>query len=224
MGLAVAVDGCYPGLLPASSQPLLDVLFTIPYSIGHITFSKKHMPIKIEISEGLKVPAKTRAWIESILECTPREHLRGIDRIRLSDKISDPRLKNNEKTANLPGIYHPKQGAHPAWMEVAAGVLIPRHQPLPKRLMPRLSFRGNLAAIIFSLAGQHYYLTLRHSIKRGQIEPAVRSYTEKHLRLWHERQHTLRSRIFRPFQPTLERWGRALQKRANEDRKRKQSA
>jgi hypothetical protein len=92
-----------------------------------------------------------------------------------------------------------------------------------KRIMPRLSFKGNLAAIIFSLTGQHYYLTLRHSIKRGQIESAVRAYTEKHLRIWHERQHTLRSRLFKPFQPTLERWGRSLQKRAAAERKRKQS-
>jgi hypothetical protein len=89
--------------------------------------------------------------------------------------------------------------------------------------MPRLSFKGNLAAIIFSLVGQHFYLTLRHSIKRGQIEAAVRAYTEKHLRIWHERQHTLRSRIFKPFQPTLEKWGRSLQKRAAAERKRKQS-
>jgi hypothetical protein len=89
--------------------------------------------------------------------------------------------------------------------------------------MPRLSFKGNLAAIIFSLVGQHYYLTLRHSIKRAQIETAVRAYTEKHLRLWHERQNTVRSRLFKPFQPTLEKWGRSLQKRAAAEKKRKQS-
>jgi hypothetical protein len=92
-----------------------------------------------------------------------------------------------------------------------------------KRIMPRLSFKGNLAAIVFSLIGQHYYLTLRHSIKRGQIESAVRAYTEKYLRNWHEQQHTFRSRIFKPFQPTLEKWGRSLQKRAAAEKKRKQS-
>ena len=77
--------------------------------------------------------------------------------------------------------------------------------------------------MIFSLVGQHYYLTLRHSIRKGQIEPAVRSYTEKQLRLWNEREHSTRARLFKPIQPTLERWGRALQKRATAEKKRKQS-
>jgi hypothetical protein len=182
------------------------------------------MAIKIEFNNTSKLPAKTQGQIEKILECLPREHLRGLERIRLVDSINDPRIKNLQQRTDLPGLYHPKQGAQAAWIEVAAGILLPRSKPLMKRLMPRLSFRGNLAAIIFSLIGQHYYLTLRHSIKRGQIESAVRAYTEKHLRVWHERQHTLRSRLFKPFQPTLERWGRSLQKRAAAERKRKQSS
>lgn len=181
------------------------------------------MAIKIELATTARLPKKTQSQIEMILEGLPREHLRGVERIKLVDNINDPRLKNMQQRTDLPGLYHPKQGAQAAWLEIAAGVLLPRSKPFTKRIMPRLSFRGNLAAIIFSLIGQHYYLTLRHSIKRGQIEPAVRSYTEKHLRAWHERQHTLRSRIFKPFQPTLERWGRSLQKRATAERKRKQS-
>lgn len=181
------------------------------------------MAIKIEVESGVKLPGKTQSQIEKILECLPREHLRGVDRIKLVDSINDPRLKNLQNRTDLPGLYHPKQGTQAAWLEVAAGVLLPRSKPLMKRIMPRLSFKGNLAAIIFSLVGQHYYLTLRHSIKRGQIEPAVRAYTEKHLRTWHERQHTVRSRLFKPFQPTLERWGKSLQKRAAAERKRKQS-
>jgi hypothetical protein len=181
------------------------------------------MAIKIEFETSAKLPKKAQEQIEKVLECLPREHLRGIERIRLVDSINDPRLRNMQQRTDLPGLYHPKQGAQAAWLEIAAGVLLPRSKPLMKRIMPRLSFKGNLAAIAFSLIGQHYYLTLRHSIKRGQIEPAVRSYTEKHLRIWHERQHTFRSRLFKPFQPTLERWGRSLQKRASAERKRKQS-
>jgi hypothetical protein len=181
------------------------------------------MAIKIEIDPDIKAPRKAIIWIEGLLEGVPREHMRGIERVRLVDSINDPRLRNLEQRTSLPGLYHPKQGAKAAWLEIAVGVLIPRSKSPIKRILPRLSFRGNLAAIIFSLVGQHYYLTLRHSIKRGQIEPAVRAYTEKHLRIWHERQHTVRSRIFKPFQPTLERWGRALQKRAAAERKRKQS-
>ena len=181
------------------------------------------MAIKIEVETGTKLPKKTNTQIEKILECLPREHLRGVERIKLVDSINDPRLKNLQQRTNLPGLYHPKQGAQAAWLEIAAGVLLPRSKPLMKRIMPRLSFKGNLAAIVFSLIGQHYYLTLRHSIKRGQIETAVRAYTEKHLRIWHDRQNTVRSRLFKPFQPTLEKWGRSLQKRAAAERKRKQS-
>jgi hypothetical protein len=181
------------------------------------------MAIKIEVEEGVRLPAKTQNQIEKILECLPREHLRGVERIKLATSINDPRIKHLQQRTDLPGLYHPKQGAQAAWLEIAAGVLLPRSKPLLKRIMPRLSFKGNLAAIIYSLAGQHYYLTLRHSIKRGQIESAVRAYTEKYLRVWHERQHTVRSRLFKPLQPTLERWGKSLQKRAANERKRKQS-
>jgi hypothetical protein len=181
------------------------------------------MAIKFEFELKTKLPKKTQDQIEKALECLPREHLRGIERIRLVDNIKDLRAKNIQSSNGLPGLYHPRQGAQSAWLEIAIGVLLPKTKPFMKRFMPRLSFKGNLAAIVFSLVGQHYYLTLRHSIKRGQIEPAVRSYTERYLRLWHEHQHTLRSRIFKPFQPTLERWGRSLQKRASEERKKKQS-
>lgn len=179
------------------------------------------MATKLELDTTTKLPRKTKDWIDGILNSIPKEHLRGIERIKLSDAINDPRIKNQQQRSTLPGLYHPKAGAQQAWLEVAIGVLVPQSKPFLKRLFPRLSLRGNLAAIIFSLVGQHYYLTLRHSIKRGQIEPAVRAYTEKRLRDWHERQHTLRSRIFKPIQPTLERWGRSLQKRAAAERKRK---
>jgi hypothetical protein len=181
------------------------------------------MAIKIEVDTSNKLPRNTQGQIEKMLECVPREHLRGIERVKLVDSITDPRLRNPLQRSNLPGLYHPKQGTKPAWIEVAVDVLLPRSKPLLKRMMPRLSFKGNLSAIIFSLVGQHYYLTLRHSIKRGQIEPAVRAYTEKHLRLWHESQHSFRSRLFKPLQPKLEKWGRALQKRVAAEKKRKQS-
>ena len=181
------------------------------------------MPIRVEFSNNLRLPKKTQNWVENIIDCIPREHIRGIERIKFVNNINDPRFKNLQQNSDLPGLYHPKQGSQPAWIEVATNVLIPRPKSILKRIMPRLSFRGNLAAIVFSLIGQHYYLTLRHSIKRGQIEPAVRAYTEKYLRIWHERQHAIRSRLLKPLQPTLERWGRSLQKRAALGRKRKDS-
>ena len=181
------------------------------------------MPIKIEDISNLKLPKQTHLRIEKILDGLPREHTRGIERVRLVEAITDSRLKNLSQRTNLPGLYHPRQGTQQAWIEIAVGVLLPRPKSYLKRIMPRLSFKGNLAAVLFSLVGQHYYLTLRHSIKRGQIEPAVRAYTEKHLRLWQEKEHTLRTRLFKPFQPTLERWGKTLQKRAEAEKRRKQS-
>jgi hypothetical protein len=179
------------------------------------------MATKLEINTAVKLPRKTERWIDGILNSIPKEHLRGIERIKLVDSINDPRIKNLQQRSNLPGLYHPKAGAQQAWLEIASGTLIPSSKPFLKRLLPRLSFRGNLAAITFSLVGQHYYLTQRHSIKRGQIESAVRAYTEKRLKEWHEGQHTVRSRLFKPIQPTLERWGRSLQKRAAAEKKRK---
>jgi hypothetical protein len=176
------------------------------------------MAIKIENFFGAKLPRQTETQVQKILESLPREHTRGIDRLRLVDSISDPRLRIPQKTA-LPGLYHPRQGTQPAWLEVSVDALLPRSEPFYKRLMPRLSFKGNLAAVIISLVGQHYYLTLRHSVKKGQIESAVRAYTEKHLRAWGAREHTLRARLFKPLQPTFERWARSLQKRASNERK-----
>ena len=179
------------------------------------------MAIKIENASTAKLPRHTIAQIEKIIETLPREHLRGVDRLRLVDTISDPRLRIPQ-ASQLPGLYHPRQGTQPAWLEIATAVLLPHSKPFFKRLLPRLSFKGNLASVIFSLAGQHYYLTLRHSIKKGQIEPSVRAYTEKYLKLWSEKQHSLRTRLFKPLQPTFERWARSLQRQASKERKRNQ--
>src|SRR3712207_8688120 len=37
-------------------------------------------------------------------------------------------------------------------------------------------------------SGQHYYLTLRHSVKKQNLEPQIRQYAEKNLRAWSEKQ------------------------------------
>jgi len=176
------------------------------------------MAIKIENTSTAQLPRKTVAYIEKIIETIPREHLRGIDRLRLVDIINDPRLRLLQGN-QLPGLYHPRQGAQSAWLEVSTSVLLPRTRPFFKRVLPRISYKGNLASIIFSLVGQHYYSTLRHSIKKGQIEPSVRAYTEKHLKIWSEGQHGLRTRIFKPLQPTFERWAKTLQRQAVKNRK-----
>ncbi len=177
------------------------------------------MTVKIENQARIKLPRQTEARMEKILKSLPREHLRGIERVRLVDIISDPRVRLPQQRSQLPGLYHPRQGTQLAWLEISVDALLPSHKPFLKRLMPRLSFKNNLAAVLFSLIAQHYHLTLRHSVKKGQLEQSIRTYTEKQLRLWGEREHTFRARLFKPFQPTFERWARTLQKRAVEERK-----
>lgn len=180
------------------------------------------MPIKIENDCSIKLPKNTVARIEKILDSVPREHLIGLERLRLVDRISDPRLRLNT-TTELPGLYHPRQGPQKAWLEIAGAALLPQHKSFFKRLMPRMAFKANLAAVIFSLVGQHYLLTFRHSLKKGQLETAVRSYTEKQMRQWNESEHQLRARLFKPLQPTLEKWTRNLQRKAVAEKKKTKS-
>jgi hypothetical protein len=178
------------------------------------------MAIKIDNQSTRKLPGFTETYISEVFDFLPKEHVRGIDRIRLVDKVSDVPMRGIADASKLPGLYHPRQGPKAPWIEIAVGVFLPTSTPFYKRLMPRLSFKGNLAAVLISLVAQHYYLTLRHSVKRGQIEGLVRQYTESQLRRWHEQKHQTRARIFKPIQPWLEKWGRALQKKAASEKRR----
>jgi hypothetical protein len=193
-------------LLP---NPRLSIVFR-----GSITVA-----IRIENQYEGTLPKGSLQQIEDALESLPREHTRGLERVRLVPFISDPRVKGPFQASELPGLYHPRQGPKGAWLELAINVLLPADKPFHKRIVPRLSFKSNLVALIFSLVGQHYHLTLRHSLKKTQLEPAVRMYTEKQLRLWNEKKHSLRARLFKPLQPTLERWAKGLQKRAAAEKK-----
>ena len=179
------------------------------------------MPVRVENQYEGKLPRNTLVNVESALASVPREHLRGIERLRIVSVITDPRAKVAAKGTELPGLYHRRQGVQGAWFEVAITPLVSANKPFHKRIIPRLSFKGNLSAVIFSLVGQHYHLTLRHSVKRGSVEPAVRSYVEKQLKAWNEQQHRIRAKLFKPLQPTLERWSRSLAKRAAAEKKRK---
>ncbi len=177
------------------------------------------VPIKIENQCERKLPKETILQVEEAFESLPREHTRGLERVRLVEFISDPRLRNTFQASELPGLYHPRQGPKGAWLEIAVGVLLPGNKPVHKRIIPRLSFKGNLAATIFSLVGQHYHFTLKHSLKKTQLEPAIRTYTEKQLKAFNEKKHSFRARLFKPLQPTLERWAKGLQKRAAAEKK-----
>ena len=57
------------------------------------------MAIKIENSSSAKLARSTEANIDKILNSFPREHLRGIERLRLVDSISDPRLRTLQRNA-----------------------------------------------------------------------------------------------------------------------------
>src|SRR3977135_2758547 len=172
------------------------------------------MAVKIQNQYTGKLPRNTLANVESALASVPREHLRGIERVRLVERITEPRARMAAKGTDLPGLYHPRQGTQGAWFEIAIVPLASANKPFHKRIIPRLSFKGNLAAVVFSLVAQHYHLTLRHSVKRGAVEPAVRAYVEKQLKAWNEQQHNFRAKLFKPLQPTFERWSKSLAKRA----------
>ena len=177
------------------------------------------MAIRIENQYEGSLPKGSLEQIESAFDSLPREHTRGIERIRLVPFISDPRIKGPFQATELPGLYHPRPGPKGAGLELAVNVLLPANKPFHKRIIPRLSFKSNLVALVFSLVGQHYHFTLKHSLKKTQLEPAVRIYTEKQLKAWNEKKHSFRARLFKPLQPTFERWAKSLQKRAAAEKK-----
>jgi hypothetical protein len=177
------------------------------------------MAIKVENKASLKLPKNTEAVIQSVFDTVPVEHLRGLNRIVLVDRIApDPRIPQN--MSDLPGLYHPRVGTSQPWCEVALGVLL-QSEGFFKRLAARLNYKPNLAYLIFSLQAQHYYLTLSHGIKKHQYESAIKAYIEKHHEVWREKQAGWRAKLFKPLRPYLDKWAKKLQKRYAEEQKRK---
>jgi hypothetical protein len=180
--------------------------------------------IRIENQAGFDLPAYTEQHIQKALDFLPIEHQRGIEKVKLVDFINDPRLKNLNvpMKGDLPGLYHPKQGNQGAFLEISMGALLQPTEGFGKRWMAKSSFRSNLAGLIFSLVGQHYHLTLKHSVKKQNLEPQIRQYAEKNLRAWSEREtsSSIRGKLFKPFRPMIERWAKWLNKKAAEAQKR----
>ena len=176
------------------------------------------MSLKIENQSTIAMPKKTDETLEKILKSIPIEHMRGLEKLRVVDFINEPRLKNLNipLKSDLPGLYHPRMGNQSAWMEISAGALLKPTESYFNRIMPKMAFKSNVAGLIFSLVGQHYYLTLRHSVKRNALEQQVRQYAEKQLRSWSEKQAegSWRGKLFKPFRPLLERWAKWLNKKA----------
>jgi hypothetical protein len=146
------------------------------------------------------------------------EHWRGLDKVKLVDFINDPRIAKMDipMKGDLPGLYHPKMGTQNPYLEASMGALLQPTEGFAKRWMAKQSFKSNLAGLIFSLVGQHYYLTLRHSVKKQNLEPQIRQYAEKNLREWGEKQNanSIRAKLFKPLRPYIERWAKWLNKKA----------
>jgi hypothetical protein len=176
--------------------------------------------IRIDNKASFPLPKGTIENINKVLDFLPTEQIRGVEKIKLVDYINDPRLKNLDTPlkGDLPGLYHPRQGNQAPWMEMSMGALLQPTETFIKKFMAKSSFKGNLAGLLFSLVGQHYYMTLRHSVKKGGLEPQIRQFAEKNLKVWSEKQNegSVRAKIFKPFRPALERWAKWLNKKAAE--------
>jgi hypothetical protein len=185
--------------------------------------SAKITKVRIENSSSIALPKNTEENIRSILDFLPTEQYRGIEKIKLVDFIDDPRLKNMDMPlkGDLPGLYHPREGMRQPWLEMSMGALLQPTEAFMKKFMAKSAFKGNLAGLIFSLVGQHYFLTQKHSIRRTALEPQIRQYAEKNLKAWSEAENkdSIRGKIFKPFRPLLERWAKWLNKKAAEAKK-----
>jgi len=181
--------------------------------------------VRIENQSTLDLPKGTTEHIQKVLDYLPVEHIRGLEKVKLVDFINDPRLKNLDTPikGDLPGLYHPKVGNQNAWMEMSMGALLQPTEGFAKKFMAKQGFKGNLAGLIFSLVGQHYYLTYKHSVRKQNLEPQIRQYAEKNLRAWSEVQQkgSFRAKLFKPFRPALERWAKWLNKKAADAQKAK---
>src|SRR5690606_25414337 len=127
----------------------------------------KATKLKIDDQSTIDLPKGVHEQIQKALDFLPIEHQRGLERVKLVDFINDPRLKNLDvpMKGDLPGLYHPRIQNQGAWLELSMGALLQPTEGWAKRWMAKSAFKSNLAGLIFSLVGQHYYLTLRHSVK-----------------------------------------------------------
>jgi hypothetical protein len=180
--------------------------------------TEKSNKIKVENQSSIDLPKGAEENINKIIAFLPAEHIRGLERIRLVDFINNPQLKNAPVPikGDLPGLYHPKVPNKNAWLEISTGALLQPTEGFTKRLMAKTSFKSNLAGLIFSLVAQHYYFTLRHSVKKQNLEPQIRQYAQKNLKDWSEKQseNSKRAKLFKPLRPYMERWAKWLNKKA----------
>ena len=172
------------------------------------------MNVKVEVLS--EAPIKDLySKVERVLDVVPAEHLRGFSKIVLVDTITEPRLTAMQR-ASLPALYHPRMAGQSAWAEVSLNVLAPKEK-FPKRLLTRLALKSNIAQVVLSLVAQHYHLTLSKGVKKTQLEPAVKSYVEKHFDKWREKEGGLRVRLLKPFKPYLDKFAKKLAKKYKQE-------
>jgi hypothetical protein len=168
------------------------------------------MNVRIEVLSQQMIKGLDRR-VEKVLEVVPPEHLRGFSKIVVVDAIMEPRLTATQR-ATLPALYHPKMAGQSAWAEISLNVLTPKEK-FPKRLLSKLALSSNLAQVVLSLIAQHYQLTLSKGVKKTQLEPAIKSYVERHFEKWREKEGGLRVRLLKPFKPQLDKLARKLAKK-----------
>ncbi|MDI1241350.1 MAG: hypothetical protein PSX80_05455 [bacterium] len=185
--------------------------------------SAKITKLKIEDQSTIDLPKGAHEQIQKALDFLPIEHQRGLEKVKLVDFINDPRLKNMDvpMKGDLPGIYHPRIQNQGAWLELSMGALLQPTEGWAKKWMAKSAFKSNLAGLIFSLVGQHYHFTLKHSVKKQNLEPQIRQYAEKNLREWGEKENanSVRAKIFKPVRPYVERLAKWLNKKAAQNQK-----
>lgn len=172
------------------------------------------MNVKVEVLTENSVKGLSQR-VERVLEVVPAEHLRGLSKIVIVDTITEPRLSAAQRST-LPGLYHPKMGGQSAWAEVSLGVLLPKEK-FPKRVLTRMALKSNLAQVVLSLAAQHYQLTLSKGVKKTLLEPAIKSYVERHFERWREKEGGLRVKLLKPFKPQLDKLARKLARKYKEE-------
>ncbi|MFV0389331.1 MAG: hypothetical protein ACK5NT_11320 [Pyrinomonadaceae bacterium] len=178
--------------------------------------------IKIENESSIKLPKNGEELIMRALNFLPLEHRRGLEQVKLVDFIDNPQVRKMDVpiSGDLPGLYHPKVQNKPAWIEVSVGAILQPTEGFFKRWVARSGYKSNMAGLLFSLVAQHYFLTFKHSVKRQNLEPQIRSYAQKQIKEWSEQEadNSFRGRLFKPLRPTMEKWAKWLNKKAAQNK------
>ncbi len=173
--------------------------------------------LRIENQASFDLPKNWEGTIRNILDFIPLDQQRGIERIKIVDFIKPPQIKTETPIkGDLPGLYHPKAGTQNPYLEISAGALLQPTEGFAKKMMAKSQFKNNLAGMLFSLVGQHYFFTIRQSVNKKNLEPQIRQYATKNIKEWSEKQNanSKRAKFFKPFQPFIEKWAKWLNKKA----------